>query len=222
MGRRAIHVTIDFSLGSEFLLDLSQVQTQGALDSVQTLYVDNANSPGALTVLMGLTNQSISIAAGAQAYLPVLQGNPPKLIFSMATGTPTIDIQLMNFFVPPCVWYTAGLPVNDLTLASVISNGGVNVNAGTQTLSGVTDASGTIAVAGTPQVLLAANAARKRFVLSNPSSATETLQFSYGANTHYIDLPPGTTWNEADFTVAGDVINVVAATLGHAFTCYYW
>jgi hypothetical protein len=223
VGRRAIHVTIDFSLGARFNLDLSQVQSQGGLDSVQTIYIDNSNSvAGTLTILMGLTLQSVKVPAGAQAYLPVLQVNPPVLQFTMSTGTPKIDIQLMNFFVPPCMWYTVGLPVNDLTLAAVIANGGVNVNAQSQTVTVPTDASGTITLGGTPQLLFAANAARKRFIISNPSTATEVLQFAYGNTGHYINLSPGTTWDEADFSVSGDAIYVNAATTSHAFVAYTW
>jgi hypothetical protein len=222
VGRRAIHITIDFSLGASFNLDLSQVQSQGAIDSVQSLYIDNSLSTGNLTILMGLTNQSVIIPPGAQAYIPVLQGNPPVLQFALSTGTNAVNVQLMNFFVPPCVWFTNGLPVNDLTLAAVIANGGVNVNAAPYTVTVPTNGSGTITTGGVAQVLFTANAARKRFTISNPSTATEILQFGYTATGGLIDLPPGTTWNEADFSVSGDAIYITAATTGHAFTAYAW
>ena len=221
LGRRAIHVLIDFSLGTDYQLDLSQVQSQGALDSVQTLYIDNSKNAEILTTIMGLTLQEIDIPPGAQAYIPVLQGNPPILRFNVAAGTPVVNIQLLNFFIPPCVWYTNGMPVTDLTLLGVIANGGVNVNATPVTLIGITDGSGTIAAAGVPQVLFAAMANRKKWILSNPSTATEVLQYCYGiAGAGKIDLPPGTTYVEADICVSGDELWVVAATLGHAFTAY--
>ncbi|HEY6019841.1 MAG TPA: DUF1859 domain-containing protein [Candidatus Paceibacterota bacterium] len=222
LGRRAIHVLIDFTLGLSFKLDLSQVQSQGGMDSVQTLYIDNASNTGSLTILMGLTNQSIILPAGAQAYMPVLQGNPPIIQFTSTAAVP-VNIQLLNFFIPPAAWYTTGLPVNDLTLAGIIANGAANVNVIAGTVTGAIDRSGTIALGGTRQQLLAANASRKRWLVSNPSTATEILQISYVTNVAgLIDLQPGATWSETDASVSGDEIWVVAATLGHAFTAYEW
>lgn len=223
VGRKSINVPIDFSLGSSFQLDLSQIQAQGGLDSVQTLYVDlSAATAGVLSITMGLTNQVVKLPFGSQAYIPVLEGNPPILQFALSTGTPVVNVELMNFFVPPCVWYPNGIQVTDNTLAAVISNGAVTVAAKAQTVTNPTDASGTITLGGTAQQLFAVNAARQRFIISNPSTATEVLQFAYGNTGHYINLPPGTTWDEGDFSVSGDAIYIVAATTGHAFTAYAW
>jgi len=145
------------------------------------------------------------------------------LQFSVAAGTPVVNVQLLNFFVPPFLWYTTGLPVNDLTLASIIVGGGANVNVRAATVVGPADASGAIAAAGVRQVLLAANGARKRWSLTNPSTATEVLQFSYVTNVAgLIDLVPGDTWDESDASVSGDEIWIVAATMGHTFTAYEW
>ena len=223
LGRRAIHVLIDFSLGTEYQLDLSQVQSQGAIDSLQTLYIDNGKSAAALDILMGLTLQQITLPPGAQGYIPILQGNPPVLKFSVALGSPVVNVQLLNFFVPPAVWYTTGLPVDDLTLLGIINNGAANVNVFPSTVLAPLDASGTIAAAGVRQQLLPVNPARKRWILTNPSTALEVLQFSYVLNTAgLIDLVPGETWNESDMSVSGDEIWVVAATMGHAFIAYSW
>jgi hypothetical protein len=134
-----------------------------------------------------------------------------------------VQIQLLNFFVPPGIWYTTGVPVDDLTLAAVISNGAVNVNSTPLTVTGPTDGKGTIITGGTAQVLFAANAARKRWKLANPSTATEILQYAYALNTNsFYDLPPGTTYDEADNAVSGDEIWVKAATTAHAFVANEW
>lgn len=218
IGRKAIRVLMDFSLGLTFSLNLSSIQTQGAFDAVQTLYIDNSNNTGAITALMGGDNQSITIPAGAQAYMPVLQTNPPALQFSVTSGTPIVPLQLLNFFVPPCVWYVSGISVTDLTLQSVISNGAVNVNSNPPDAS-LTDHSGTITTGGTGQVLLAANAARKRLLLQNPSTATEILQYSWhGIAGPWYDLAAGALLDESGSTIAPNAVWVKAATTGHAFT----
>jgi len=223
LGRRSIHVTVDFTLGATFKLDLSQVQSQGAMDSVQTLYIDNSNNTFGLTITLGVSLQNVIIPAGAQGYIPVLQPNPPILIFTTLGGTPLVEIQLMNFFLPPCIWYTNGMPIIDLTLLPLIMNGGLNVNTTPLTLTSPSDGSGTITTGGVPQSLFAIKANRKRLLICNPSTATEVLQFCYGTNTAgRIDLPPGTSWNEADVAVSGDQIWIVAATTSHAFVAYEW
>lgn len=223
IGRRAIHITIDFSLGAIFTADLSQAQQAGGFDSLQTIYVDNRNGAGGLKIDMGVTLQDITVPAGAQGYFPVLQNNPPRLTFQALSGTPLIDVQLLNFFVPPGIWYTSGLPVNDLTLAAVISGGAVNVNSTPLTLTGAIDATGTITTGGTAQTLFAADAGRKRFIISNPSTATEILQFRYkSSGTGWIDLLAGETWDEDSTAVSGDEIDIVAATTGHVFTAWRW
>lgn len=221
MGRRAIHVLIDFSLGSTYELDLSQIQSLGAMDCVQTMYVDNADNANELTLTMGLTLQRIIIPANSQAYIPILQPNPPVLKIA-TTGAPVVNVQLLNFFVPPIVFYPNGVTVIDSTLAAVISNGAVNVNTQARVVTNPTDGSGTIAAGGTAQQVFAVNATRKRFIISNPSTATEVLSFTYGASTHFIDLAPGQTWDEADNSISGDAIRVVAATTGHAFVAFEW
>lgn len=223
IGRKALHVRIDFSLGDTYTLDLTAVQNSGQFDAVQTLYIDNSQSSTQLDIVTGVTLQTVSIPAGGQAYIPMLQPNPPLFQFNPHGGSAIIHIFCLNFFVPPAVWYVNGTPIMDLTLESVISNGAVNTTTKPLTVTGSVDASATIATGGTRQVLFAANSARKRFTICNPSSATEVLQFSYVLNTAgLIDIPPGTTWNEADFSVSGEEIWIVAATTAHAFTAYSW
>lgn len=222
-GRKAIKVLIDFSLGAQYTLDLSQIQAQGAFASLQTLYIDNTANGQPLKIETGVVLQDITIPAGAQAYIPVLESNPPRLLFSTTGGNVIVSVHLLNFFVPPYIWNGAALQVVDLTLESVIANGRVLVTTNASTISGATDGSGTIAAGGTSQALFAANATRKKWLISNPSTATEVLSFSFisGAGGQ-ITLPPGTTYTEDSIEVAGDAVFVKAATTGHAFTAYSW
>ncbi len=222
MGRRAIHVTIDFSLGTTFNLDIQQVQALGQFDAAQTLYIDNSGNANVLTVLLGLTLQTIKIPANAQAYIPILQPNPPVFKIS-TTGAPIVDVQILNFFVPPIIWYPNGITVVDATLAAVISNGGVNVNTRANVITGPVDHSGTIAAANTPQSLVAADATRKRLLISNPSNAVAPLSITFAVNTNgYSDIAPGQTWDEANTQVSGDQVFIKSATLAAAFTCLTW
>lgn len=228
---KTLPILIDFSLGNTFTADLSTIQAQGFMDSVQTIYADNSgqSSPLIFTLGLGITNQVVTIPPNAQGYVPVLQPNPPKVQIFSASGA-KITIQLLNFFVPPDVWSTAGaafsfngsgaLNVSDPVLDATVANNRVNVT----TQSGqttMTDKSGTITLGGTAQQILPANPARKRFTLTNPAAQTEVLQFAYGAGGNgKIDINPGLTWDESDLEISAQAIWAVAATTNHPFTCY--
>lgn len=229
-GRKAITVPIDFSIGSTFQMDLGPVQMNSKfIDSVQALYIDNASNTNPLTVTAGVTNQRIIFPAGYQGYMPILQPNPPVLSFSCAAAV-TVKVQVLNFFMPPIMWSTGGSPtfvagamvVTDVALDNCIAAGAVNVQINPLTSQGLTDASGAIAVGGTGQIAIPANASRKRWIIMNPAAATENLQISFGAAAAgKIDLVPGQGWDESGVDVVGDAVYVVAVTGGHAFTAYY-
>lgn len=223
IGRRSIHVLIDFSMGTTYQLDLSQIQSQGQIDSVQTLYIDNSANLGTITVAMqGATQQNITLPPNSQAYLPVLQSNPPVINFSVASGAPVVNVQLLNFFLPPLVWSTSatGGQVIDLTLAGILINSMVPVITAPNNVA-LTDGSGTITTGGTVQPLFAANPTRKKLIISNPSTATEVLQFMFGAATAgRITLAIGANYISGDVTMENNSVFIVAATTGHAFTAY--
>jgi hypothetical protein len=222
-GRKSITTIIDFSIGLSFQLDLSAIQTQQKwINSVQTLYVDNSHNASAIDIVMGVSLQHITIPAGAQAYMPILQPNPPVLNFTNTLPV-TVKIQILNFFVPPIVWGAGGVTqeVSDPILDATVSNNRVNTTSLPTTLTGVTDASGTITAGGTAQQVLAANASRNRFIIANPDTATDTLYMSFGSGASgEIPLQPGMIWDESGSSIVGEAIFLKGATTGDAFTLY--
>lgn len=229
-GRKSITTIIDFSIGAIFQLDLSAVQSNTKfINSVQSLFVDNASNTNPLIITMGVTLQRIVIPAGRQAYVPILQPNPPVIQFQCASAL-SVKIQILNFFMPPAMWDTGGqfafsssaLIVTDQALDNCIAAGLLSVACNPLTSQNLTDASGTIAVGGTGQIAIPAGASRKRWTIFNPSNATEILQISFGAAAAgKIDLVAGQGWDESNVDVIGDAVYVVGATAGHAFTAYY-
>jgi hypothetical protein len=222
IGRQAIHILIDFSLGASYALDLSQVQALGKMDSVQTLYVDNSAGTSTLTIQMSLTLQSITIPPLSQAYIPVLQGNPPQMQFTVGGGTPKVNIQLMNFFLPPLVWgvSASGGSFIDTTLAGILIGNQVPTitNPNNPVL---VDRSGTIAVGGTAQQIMAVNAARKKIIIENPTTATEVLLVSFNSGaTGTISLAAGGSYIADSDSVEQNSVWVNAATATHAFTAW--
>ena len=83
------------------------------------------------------------------------------------------------------------------------------------------DVSGTIAVGGTAQVLVAANPARKYLCVQNPVTAIETLRVcpdAIATTTNSYELVAGGSleMTDAGFVSTG-AISILAATSAHAF-----
>ena len=77
-----------------------------------------------------------------------------------------------------------------------------------------------IAVGGTAQTVLNANAGRKMFCLSNPSAATEDLFYDFGQTasvTLSLALPKGSTVCMGGAAIWQGSVSINAATGGHAF-----
>lgn len=225
-GTKAIPFNVDFATFATWQIDLTNQFRQGQFTTLQTVWIDNADNNSTLTLTCSVTAQRIIAPARSQGFYALLQPTPPVFQLNSAGGI-VVEVIFLNFYIPPQVWFNAaassgGLQQVDVpALDAIIVSGGMNVNTSPQNLQGLTDNSGTIAVGGTRQVLLAASATRKRWILSNPSTATEILQFCIGIITAgLIDLLPGQTWNEDGATVVGDGVWVVAATGAHAFTAY--
>lgn len=229
-GRKSITTQIDFSLGLTFQLDLTAIENQQFVRSIQTIYCDNSGNPNPVTITMGVTLQSIVIPRNSCAYIPLLLPVPSVIKF-VSTQPVIVKVQLLNFFLPPYVWSAFGaanqydlngnLKTADQNLAPLVVNNGLNVNTKPNDLATITNDSTTITTGGTVQTLFVANLSRQRFIVSNPSNATEVLQIIFGATTNgRIDLLPGATWDESNFSVYAGVVYVVAATSGHAFTAY--
>lgn len=77
-----------------------------------------------------------------------------------------------------------------------------------------------ILVANKPQLYLNANLLRRRFIICNPATAAEILNFSFLNTDAYLPLVPGAVWDESGTTGCFDQIWVVGGTVGHIFTGY--
>jgi len=226
-GTKALPFNLDFTVANAYLIDLTQQYNQKQFTSIQCVYVDNSLNPSPLQIIAGTTNQVTTCPPFSQGFFELLLPTPPKLMVQ-TVGVLIVNIQLLNFYIPPEVWSigsfsAGGLPQIDIpALDAIIANGALTVSSKPFPIQGLTDASSVIAAGGTPQIVIPASATRERWTLSNPSTATEVLQFSWGAaGNGKVDLLPGMIWDESGSSIVGDAVYVVAATTGHAFTAYY-
>lgn len=132
-GLQAMLATADFSTGSAFTIDLTIGNLQQKLTNIQSVFIDNSqNAQGVTLASQTPGGTTISIPGGYQAYLPLLQPNPPKFIVS-STGTGKTNFYFVNAPLPAAVWPSAGavfkfdangnLLVSDAALDAIISGG---------------------------------------------------------------------------------------------------
>jgi hypothetical protein len=110
-GPKAIPIPISFATVAAWLLDLSNTQQLGHIEYVQTLFIDNSANTNALTIQTDASNQTVVIPPKSQAFMPVLQPNPPKLTISTpAVASLVVTVFALNFPVSPHVWAVTSPP----------------------------------------------------------------------------------------------------------------
>jgi hypothetical protein len=104
-GPKMIPLPLDFTARSDYELDLSNLMMRGFIDMIQTVYVDNLDGGVAVQIDVDTGRQRLDVAAGAQAYLPILVPNPAKLTFTSTGGAATVTVYLLNFPIAPEMWW---------------------------------------------------------------------------------------------------------------------
>lgn len=227
-GPRAFPFLLDFSIANAYLIDLTAQYQNKQFTSMQCAWVDNTLNDSPFQIIVNGTNQVIECPPFSQGFYELLLPSPPKITVQTVGGNFTVQIILLNFYIPPQVWNitpysSGGLPQIDIpALDAIISNGALTVTTRPFSASGFTDAGGTITLGGTAQQVIPTNAALERWTISNPDTATETLYMHWGAAGHSpIPILPGGGWDESGSSIMCDGVWLSAATTGHAFTAYY-
>ena len=134
-GPKAVRIPLDFTVNQSLMADLTML-TQGQpnpqMSYVQTLFVDNSASASAMYIQSSSLSQTVIIPSYSQAYIPFLQPNNPKIIFTNA-GAVVCQAFALNFPVSPAVWainnpfgnatFVGGsLKVSDVILDALVGN----------------------------------------------------------------------------------------------------
>lgn len=209
-GPKALPISLDFTAIAAIAIDLVQELQSGAINMIQSVYIDNSNNANAFTLLWDQTGQRIVVPALAGGIWPVITPKDNSRFIASTVAGPVIGIILLNVPMPLTQWGPQTLNVG-------------NVN---PVIVPFTDRSGFIAAGGVSQVLMAANGARKYFFVENPSTEAESLFVNFGAAASVngaatpdsVEIMPGGMWPPAGTNiVTGQAINVNAATIGHKY-----
>jgi hypothetical protein len=239
----AITAACDFSASgipsTGYAIDTTQFANKLQMKTIQTVYIDNSENNGYVSVYNPLFDQTFALPAGYQGYFPILA---PLIsgskFYVTSTGDQLANIIFLNSLMPLASWAATVTPpstgnplaVSDAILDATVSNNRVNAST-IQAQATATDFSGTIATGGTPQLILPANASRRGFFLQNIDSVNnESLWFgysngiavaspgSYGLGTASGAAYPGGSYQGN----ISNAIYAVAATTGHKFSGFWW
>lgn len=205
-GPKALPVDFDFTTLGTFAFDLMLENSEGVIQFVQSVYVDNSDNPGALTMRFAQTGQRLVIPANSQGQYPVICPDQTQVTMSSPVNASAVGrIILMNVPMPYTQWGPVTVNVPAVNITPVVAS----------------NFSGTIAAGGVSQVAIPANAARLGFTIQNASNGAEILLIDFGtaaAPGSAIELLPGQIFppNGSPY-ISRQSINVRAATTGHAF-----
>lgn len=157
-------LTLDFSAVSEIDFDLYEEQESGAFSMAQCVYVDNSLNTNPLVLQFLGTNYILRIPAYAGGIFPVfMTGKLQVKATTTLAASLTIPLAFINVPMPLSQW--GPITVN-------VTNSGVVSGA-------MTDRSG-VATGASVQIA-AANAARKGFLINNPSVNAHSIYVNFGA-----------------------------------------
>lgn|ERR1700748_1926883 len=106
-GAKTLPFNLDFSLATDYEIDLTQQYQQKQFTTLQTLYAQNNSQTEDLVFTINGTGQVILLAPNWAGFIPVISASPPKLTITCLDNTINMqNIQLMNFYLPPLVWNT--------------------------------------------------------------------------------------------------------------------
>jgi hypothetical protein len=179
-GPKGVMAVLDFNgTDGTYTVDGSQNIQQGKISYYQTLWVDNADNPNALTIQMEFTNQRVIIPANVQQYVNVLAPNMPVFHFSTTTGNFKVNVGFLNVPIQPDQWGGAtagftGLTDAQLRATPVPVSGTLN---NTNTGPAIVDRS--VALNGADQVALTAGQGAHYIVIQNPPNWLMDVQMLF-------------------------------------------
>lgn len=181
-GPKIVPVRLDFQGTDEIIVDGNQVVTQGKIEYIQTIYIDNSNNTSPLSIECDITGQRITIPANAQGNFNLFMPNNPRFIVTTA-GNFVIEMFFCNFPLMPSVWST------------VAAGGSVAISGGTlDAVTAITDPVQTIQpiggaytdqsitnLTGASEELMPANANRRFLLISNEGATAIAVNMIGGA-----------------------------------------
>lgn len=209
-GPKVARLNVALGAGVERALNLLDVITAEAIDTLQSIYVDNRAGANALKFKSSSVMIEMEVPAGCEAVLPFFMSPGDSILIVSRADAGSVVIGLFNVPFPAIVW-----PQPVTVSGGVSITGTVDV----EIVPGTVATKTSVAAAVVDTALLAANAARKGASVFN-DSATATLYLSLGSDaasltSYTVKLLPGQFYETLDgFT--GAIRGIWSAAVGDA------
>lgn len=104
-GPKCVPTNVDFSTSADVNLDGQQIVSQGKIEYLQGVFVDNSANLNTLVLTMSTTGQQIKVAPKTQGYFAIMVPDPPQ-INAHTTQLNGLVIPMFFYNVPiqPAVW----------------------------------------------------------------------------------------------------------------------
>lgn len=104
-GPKVVPTNLDFSTVAQIDIDGEPIVSQGKIEFLQGVFIDNADNLDKFTLTMNVTGERIICPPQSQGYFTILQPNPPKMLAgtTQANGK-IINLQFYNVPIIPAVW----------------------------------------------------------------------------------------------------------------------
>ena len=103
-GPKAYPVTLDFTVKTVQQIDMEPEVSQGHIDFISGIYIDNRKNAASIEVTLDGIGQSIGIPAGKQSYMPLCASGNLLTFTTVANATLLVPVIVVNFPVFPIVW----------------------------------------------------------------------------------------------------------------------
>jgi hypothetical protein len=106
-GPKSLWYNLAFSATiAQIEVNLSEDEMMSQLKFIQTLYIDNADNGGALTITVGQSQQRVKWKPNTQGYLPLLVPNGARITFATPAAAVNVPIIFINVPMAPIQWTT--------------------------------------------------------------------------------------------------------------------
>lgn len=197
---KCVSEEFDFSVAQSFVVDLLLDQNDGAIDFVQSIYIDNSSNAKSVTVSAFSAGFPFQITAApfTQGFYPFVTPKG-RAAFQVSGTVGKADILFLNIPMPYTVW--------------TIQNAGGAASTGNDI-----NHSGTLAAANVSQVAIPANANRIRAIIQNPFDAPASLWIAFDTpateNNLSEEIAPGQTFDTAGGALDLGDITIIGANAG--------
>jgi hypothetical protein len=107
---KALFVPLDFSAatgsnGGAITIDFELIEQAHQLEFVQAVFIDNTLTAQAFSLTASISQHTLTVAAGKQAFLPIFAPEGAKYLAQLAAADAhLVKVQFLNFPVAAIVW----------------------------------------------------------------------------------------------------------------------